>query len=653
MIPQQEQQYLKKVIAKLHDAYEKTTEAVLQKDASYNDLQRYMVDYYAEMDKMEVYDHQQTLAMIDKQGVAQVRARQQLAKLIDSPYFGRFDFVYDGETNEEAEVFYIGRFGFSDALGSPLIYDWRAPVCNMYYEFEVGDAAHYVVEKRRLTGRLLRKRQFKIQQSQLEYAIDSSLTIQDSVLQKTLAQGASEKMKTIVTSIQREQNKIVRNDTAYTVVIQGVAGSGKTAVALHRIAYLLYKFRDTLRAQEVFILSPNKVFGDYISSVLPELGEQTIRAYTLDQLTEKLMDIPFQSFEAQLTMLIEQPDSEVTAQIAQKGSLAFVQQLNNYFAQLDEKLLQHEDLSILDYVIPAAYLQQRFIHYRKEPVSQRLLLLADDIRAILKTKRDGMLKLPSQREIVKRLEKRLLYSSARTIYENFAGSIAKPMPFHDVYPYLYCQLYFNGLTGFDTMKHFVLDEMQDYTPIQYAVLLKLFPCRRTIIGDSGQALLPFETSLKETFVQLCLGLEYVELTTSYRSSYEIMHYAKQFRNAHVQPIARHGEIPLEMTCASLAELVHNIHTLVKPRSTAIICKNTAQLAQLQALMPFAILDGQTTEFTGETVLTTVQYAKGLEFDAVIIPFKESYVSTYEQGLLYIACTRAMHHLALLTLEDDC
>lgn len=647
MIPQQEQQYLTHVLEELSKAYTTTAEAVTQKDDAYKNLQQYTIDYHAELDKMEIYNHQQTLSMIDKQGHAKVLAKKRLEKLIDSPYFGRFDFVYDGDTEEETEAFYIGRFGFSDALGDQLIYDWRAPVCNVFYEYEVGDAAHYSVDKRLLEGTLIRKRQFKIQDSTMIYALDSSLTIQDNVLQTTLAQGATEKMKTIVTSIQREQNKIVRNNTAYTVVIQGVAGSGKTAVALHRIAYLLYKFRDTLRAQDVFILSPNKVFGDYISSVLPELGEQTIPAYTLDELTVKLMDRAFQSYESQLTELIEQPN----AQAAKRGSYAFVEQLQAYLKTLDTTLLQKKDLTICDDTISADYLQSRFIAYQQEPVMQRLKLIAEDILTLLKTKRDGQLKLPSAPSIAKRLEKRLHHKSAFAIYKQFVGTVSTPLAFYDVYPYLYCRIYFEGLSTFDTIKHFVLDEMQDYTPIQYAVLMKLFPCKRTIIGDAGQALLPFETSLKKSFMKLCRGLEYVELTTSYRSSYEIMQYAKQFRNANVTPIARHGEEPLEITCTTLEELARTISQKITSSSTAVICKNQQQLELLRPLLALPILDGSTVHFTNEPILTTVQYAKGLEFDTVIIPFKESYTTDYDKGLLYIGCTRAMHELMLLSLID--
>lgn len=209
----------------------------INQDYRFKDLQKYMVEYKSELDKFEVYNYQQTLSMIDKRGFAHVTEREQIRKLIKSPYFGRFDFLYLGDDLSEAETIYIGRFGFADEEGTQLIYDWHAPVCNMYYEFEIGKA-HYVTMDKQFDGELIKKRQIKIENSKLQYVLDSSLTIQDEVLQQTLNQYASERMKTIVTSIQREQNKIVRNESAHNVIIQGVAGSGKTAVALHRIADL-------------------------------------------------------------------------------------------------------------------------------------------------------------------------------------------------------------------------------------------------------------------------------------------------------------------------------------------------------------------------------------------------------------------------------
>lgn len=336
MIDPTEVAYLNTVLHQLHKASKKLSSDIEDQDQNYKDLQKYMVDAKSELDKFEIFDFQQTLSMIDKRGYAQIIERERVKKLIDSPYFGRFDFVYLGDDQSEAEIFYIGRFGFADEEGKQLIFDWRAPICNMYYEFEIGKA-YYTAMDRSFDGELVQKRQIKIENSKLQYVLDSSLTIQDEVLRQTLNQNASEKMKTIVTSIQREQNQIVRNDTAYNVIIQGVAGSGKTAVALHRIAYYLYKFRDTLQPERIFILSPNKVFGDYISTVLPELGEEPIRSFTLDELTRNLLptEVTFTSFEDETRALISDPSGELAARAKIKGDYHFVEMLDSFLHDLD------------------------------------------------------------------------------------------------------------------------------------------------------------------------------------------------------------------------------------------------------------------------------------------------------------------------------
>lgn len=663
MIEIKEITYFEKTLTNLKKAYKRLSTDITNQDQSFKDLQKYMIDYKSELDKFEVYDYQQTLNMIDKQGFAQVMEREQIKKLIDSPYFGCFDFVFEGEEREDAESFYVGHFGFRDEDGNPLIYDWRAPVCNMYYEFELGDA-YYDAMERRFHGEMTRKRQFKIENSKIIYVVDSSLTIQDEVLQQTLNQHANEKMKTIVTSIQREQNKIVRNETAYNVIIQGVAGSGKTAVALHRIAYYLYKFRDTLHANRIFILSPNKVFGDYISSVLPELGEQPIRSFTLDELTATLLPsaVSFTSFEQETKAILTNPTGDLAKRARIKSNYEFVEKLTYYLDDLNLRLLKNETISIADVEFTGDYLQNRFKQYRKEPVLTRLELMADDIIQVLKSKRNGEGKVPSKNEIMKRLKKRLVYVSPFEIYRAFIGEMGdnlfvfakKNFEFNDVYPYLFVQLYFKGIKTYELVQHFVLDEMQDYTPIQYAVLAKVFHCKRTIIGDFSQALLPYETISKKAFKEIFSNLEYVELTTTYRSSYEIAMYAKKYmRSGTIHPIARHGEEPKEIMYETLEEMVATIHEVIQNdyKTIAIICKTEEDLNNIkdQLKVPYYVLNGQTEKFEIGLLLTTIQYAKGLEFDAVVVPFVNdlNYKSEFDKGLLYIATTRAMHQLTML------
>jgi DNA helicase II / ATP-dependent DNA helicase PcrA len=669
-----EQFHLEKILKELKSSYRKVNERIKGYDQEYQELKQYMVDYKNEMDKMELFGNQQALFTIDRLGVTKLKQESKLEKLIDSPYFGRFDFVYEGDLADEAESFYIGRFGFTDEEGEQLIYDWRAPVANIYYEFELGDAFYFTVDKQ-INGELIRKRQFNIAQSKFQYILESSLTIRDEVLQRTLSEHAQEKMKTIITSIQKEQNQIIRNETANIFIIQGVAGSGKTSVALHRIAYLLYKHRDTLRSDRVLILSPNKVFGNYISTVLPELGEEPIRETTIDQLTEKLLPgkFKFGSFSEQITGMMDNPESAFAKRAAIKSSLSFFEQLASFLQQLNDSIFANEPIVISDYKVEAHYMANRFTQYHKEPILKRLELLADDIIEVIKSKRQGEVKVPGRKEIIKRLQKRLSYKGPLEIYKAFLASIDRAedfifsentFEFADVYPFLYCQHYFEGMEKFEMVEHLVIDEMQDYSPVQYAVIQKLFPCKKTILGDFGQSLNPFAIGTVNEFKNIFPYIDYVQLKKSYRSSYEIIEYAKKFIGKQaIEAIERHGKPPVERCYDSTEELKELLLTEIQQfeasgfTTCAIICKTKEQVetvAEMLGNRTFHIINEQTDRFSEGLSVTTIQFAKGLEFDQVLVPFvdQETYHRDFDKGLLYIACTRAMHQLTVLISKKE-
>ncbi|MGM9949966.1 MAG: HelD family protein [Lysinibacillus sp.] len=663
-----EQVHLEKILKELKKAHQRVNEMIDGYGQQYEEMKQYMVDYKNEMDKMEMFGNQQALFTIDRLGVTKLKQESKLEKLIDSPYFGRFDFVYEGDSADEAEAFYIGRFGFAKEDGEQLIYDWRAPVANMYYEFEIGDA-FYVAFDRQIDGELIRKRQFNIAGSKFQYILESSLTIRDEVLQKTLSEHSQDKMKTIITSIQKEQNQIVRNEKAGTFIIQGVAGSGKTSVALHRIAYLLYKHRDTLRSDRVLILSPNQVFGNYIATVLPELGEEPIRETTIDQLTEKLLPkkFKFDSFAEQIKRMMNNPKSAFANRTGFKSSLSFFEQLEHFLQRLNDSILAEGSIVIADYELDASYLANRFAQYRKEPVLKRLELLADDLTGVIKSKRQGEVKVPGKREIMKRLQKRLLYKEPLEIYQAFLASIGRTedfifrkatFEFADVYPFLYCQDYFEGMEKFELVEHLVIDEMQDYSPVQYAVIQKLFPCKKTILGDFGQSLNPFAVGAADEFRDIFPQLEYVELTKSYRSSYEIIEYAKKFIGKQaIEAIERHGDMPVEVRYDSLGQLQEQLIASIRQfeasdfKTCAVICKTEEQVKKVAGMLgtrPFHLIDEHADQFNEGLSVTTIQFAKGLEFDQVLVPFvdRETYHRDFDKGLLYIACTRAMHQLSI-------
>ncbi|MFB4328416.1 RNA polymerase recycling motor HelD [Paenibacillus sp. CR_12] len=255
-------------------------------------------------------------------------------QLLPSPYFGRVDFLEDGMNL--SEQIYIGVSSFIDEDGMNfLVYDWRTPIASLYYDHSPGEAS-YITPMGQISGRMELKRQYQIHNGQIRNMFDANLTIGDELLQQMLAKGADSQMKSIVSTIQREQNAIIRNDRSRLLIVQGAAGSGKTSAALQRVAYLLYKNRDSLKADQIVLFSPNPIFNSYVSSVLPELGEENMQQTTLQEYLEywlgpslRLED-PFDQIEYVLTAQ-STPNYETRLQgIQYKASESFMKALQNY-----------------------------------------------------------------------------------------------------------------------------------------------------------------------------------------------------------------------------------------------------------------------------------------------------------------------------------
>lgn len=226
--------HLQHIQKKLQAALDQADQSVSRLDEDYRDAKSYMVEHRGDIDPHEMFQSSLVLKQIDRSGAFAVEVRDRLGKLMDSPYFARIDFKADGK--EEASAYYIGRFAFTHE-SKLLILDWRAPIANIFYEYELGPA-QYTAPGGCIQGELTRKRQFKIKAGVMEFALETSMNVQDDVLQRELSLSADEKMKSIIATIQREQNAIIRNEKAKTMIIQGVAGSGKTSIALHRVAFM-------------------------------------------------------------------------------------------------------------------------------------------------------------------------------------------------------------------------------------------------------------------------------------------------------------------------------------------------------------------------------------------------------------------------------
>ncbi len=655
--------HLDEINRSLDSALAEADTAVERMDKEYNDAKRYMVFNRGEIDPHEMFRSEQELKRIDSRGAFTVRLRDKLAKLKASPYFARIDFHERG--GEEAS-FYIGQFTF-DRDGQLLVYDWRSPVASMFYDYEIGPA-EYIAPMGKIDGELTRKRQFKIKNGLMEYALESSANIQDDVLQRELAHTSDEKMKSIIATIQKEQNQIIRDESVGTLIIQGAAGSGKTSIALHRIAFLLFRFQDGLTAKNVTILSPNKVFGDYISNVLPELGEEPIFEASLSDIAELQLE-GVVGFEEEKDPLL-QDDAGWAERARFKSTMDFVQLLDEYIKQMPSMVFSPSDCSFERFTARAEMIAARYKVYGKYPVKRRLEMIAEDIYERFYSDCYEKDDIPQSRTILKALKKMLKVKDTLALYKEFykrcgmsqmfAMPSKKMLEWADVYPFLYVMAAFEGLRESGVIKHLVIDEMQDYTPIQYAALNIMFQCPKTILGDFGQFLNPNHLNTLEDLKKLYGGAKYAELSKSYRSTYEIIEFAKKIKRAGaIEAVERHGEPPKIIKCLDrqdeLARLKAMIDAFKKSAysSLGIITKTNSDARRLYDLLAanFDVhhISPESTRFLNGVSVTSVQMSKGLEFDEVIISGANSgnYSNEYDRSLLYIACTRAMHKLTLL------
>ncbi len=658
--------HLEEIKMKLNDALKSYDKSVKRYDKEYMDSKRYLVNYRHEIDPKEIFQNEMALKPIESVGIHTVKMRDRIAKLVDSPHFARIDFRKEGD--QDASIFYIGRFSFSDTVQSKiLIFDWRTPISSMFYDCELGRAG-YDAPLGKVEGELIRKRQFKISKGQMEYVLESAINIQDDVLQRELSHTSEEKMKTIIATIQREQNQIIRNERADTLIIQGVAGSGKTSIALHRIAYLLYRYKETLSAHNVVILSPNKVFADYISNVLPELGEEPIHEMNFADIAEIQLDGIIQ-FEPDKDPL-ETDDPAWAERVRFKSGIDFVNMMDQYLEHAVLAYFEPIDFEFGRFKATKEWILTRYNSYRNYPVKRRLHEVSVDIQDRFHTENLRGDELPKQKAIYQKLVDMFKMKNTLALYKDFYRAMEIPEKFlmpnkktlewADVYPFMYFHAVFEGLKANQLIRHLVIDEMQDYTPAQYAAMNKLFNCKKTILGDFGQSLNPNHLHSLDDFRRVYQNAEIVELNKSYRSTYEIITFAKRIQNvAMLEPIERHGDTPEIIFCSDSQDELAKIREKIKVfqvsghATLGIILKTNSKANAVYQILSadydMQLLTPDSQRFTKGITITSIQMSKGLEFDEVIIlsANSETYHTDYDRKLLYIACTRAMHRLSLI------
>ncbi|MEX0655340.1 MAG: UvrD-helicase domain-containing protein [Phycisphaeraceae bacterium] len=665
-----ERKHLEQVIGRIASELSDYSSKVNARHAEARDLVVDLQENKADMDHVEKANMRQSVTLmtrVTEHGVAQQR---RLARLVDSPYFGRIDI--STTDRDDVQPIYIGIHSFYDTKAeAQLVHDWRAPIASMFYEFELGPA-RFEAPAGQVTCEILRKRQYRIERKELLFMLETSLNIQDDLLQKELSRASDDKMKNIVATIQRDQNAIIRNDQAHTLIIQGAAGSGKTSIALHRIAFLLYRYKDTIRSQDILIISPNRVFAHYISQVLPELGEEMIQETTMEELAGRLLgpQVKFQTFAEQVSTLLHQRDAQYAERVQHKATPAFLKQLDAYIAHLRSENFKPTSVMVGLYTYNALWIAKRFIHYRSLPISEQINRLVADIVDDIHEQYQKRITGPERAQVRAQIKQMFAHTTLKAVYKHFYTWLGEPEMFKqlkggryeyaDVFPLIYLQRIVEGTTPNHRIKHVVIDEMQDYTPVQYQVLANLYPCKKTILGDHNQSVSPASASSAEAIEQVLHQAQCMYMHKSYRSTLQITELAQTIhRNPNLIPIERHGEQPAIIACTDAKQEVDHLREAIEAfhesehNSLGIICKTQEQADWLFESLGddrhrVHLLDARSTTFSNGVMIATAYLAKGLEFDQVIVPFcnDEQYHSVIDRHMLYVGCTRAMHKLSL-------
>lgn len=664
------EQFLKEITDCLQQKIKELDEDLSAGQQEIKNMHEYYWENYTEMDEYgyENYDNQQALLHQAHANEEKLSKRKRLTKMLESPFFGRVDFRYDGE--EESETFYIGIGNFAPRAGMrPLIYDWRAPVSGLFYDYDRGPAA-YDAPGGRMEGEITSKWQYKIKNGHMIYSFESDTKIDDEILKQELGSGGDVQLKNIVRTIQKEQNAIIRNTEDRILAIQGAAGSGKTSVALHRIAYLLYHDRENLKAANILILSPNNAFSDYISHILPELGEEHIQEMSFDLFAYKELKEVANDCEDRYDYLEKKmkfQDSEWEIRFKEKQSASFIGQMEGFLAMLEEDLVNIRSFTFKGF----HKTEEEIIHlfyfkFQTVPLLARMDAVMEYLIDEYETLRGKNISEEDMEALRETFQKMYVTTDLYEIYGWLLKDCGYPelsnaeyerrkLEYEDVFPMLYLKYRLKGSRKHKNIKHLVIDEMQDYSYLQYSILSMLFHCRMTILGDRAQTM-DSECQDVTKFLPKIFGrkIRKIVMNKSYRNTLEIAEYAERIRGGEgLELFQRHGKEVEEFHGLSMEEMLENIEKQVKSsnaqyETAAVITMNESDAYDIYRLLknrqlPVSYMERDTSVFKKGMTVTTFYLAKGLEFDQVFAVLGRETNPLYKQAK-YISATRALHEL---------
>ena len=663
-------EFLNFIIEKLKNRLCELEQTILEEQKDIESMNDYYWENYTELDEYgyEEYENRQQILTRVNSKSEYVRSLYAYAKMKDSPYFARVDFKF--EDDDEVISCYIGIANFAEAKGQvPLIYDWRAPISSLFYDFDKGPA-YYEAPMGRVPGELVGKYQYSIKKGKLIYAIESDIKIDDDILRQALSLNADARLKSIVGTIQREQNAIIRNENDRILIVQGGAGSGKTSIALHRIAYLLYHHRKELNASQVLIISPNDVFSDYISHILPELGEERISEMTFDDFASKELN-GITRFESHYDFLEDVLCHDGTAYaakrnelLAERGSASFVEAINGFVLSLEYDLMNFKDFHFKKMEKCADDIADLFYNKLPDiPLFRRMEAVCeyvvDEYQTLMNKDLDEL-----ELEIVKDKFERM-YDFLESIGEEPLDLEKRFVGYEDAYAILYLKYLLNGSGNFRPVKHLIIDEMQDYSYIQYRIIGWIFRCPMTILGDAEQSV-DSEKSSVLNFLPHILGKDSrrIVLKKSYRQTVEVAEFAAKIAGiSGTEFFERHGKAPSvnmydseEVMYEQLNEAIRKQLKEGKFETIAILTKTGKEAAYVYERIKekATLFTKYTDRFNTGIVVAPFYLAKGLEFDKVYVMNvdKSNYYSSHHRQILYICATRALFELDMYGVGEE-
>lgn len=621
-------------------------ESALREHFAYKDDSIYDMDVEEEASTDLYFDNLQLAVDV-------LKKRLMLLEILKkSCYFGSFKFTSDNGFHN----IYVGKSGFVGKNSYPLVCDWRAPISSMYYNYELGKAS-YNCEEGEVEGEILAKRQYKVKENEIIYAFDSSLIVSDEILKHELASAKSDKMQDIVATIQKEQNVIIREPNLKNMLIQGVAGSGKTSIALHRAAFLLYSMRKELNSENILVVSHSDLFSKYIENVLPELGEDSINSMTfIDFAHEQLDGFCYETSQEMSERLLQ--DESALSDYLYKNSFEFVADINNFLQDYDKAHFIPTDIKLGEDSFSADDILLLYNDKFKNLMpAERLLNICDYICDVLNIPSQAKLRVlnnlysmytfgnifdiliefyKNNEKINKKLEKNYKNSKILINYD-------------DLIAILYLANHYYGLEKKNEVKLLIVDEFQEYAPLHFELLRQICPCNWIVLGDINQSIFKNldEKYLLKLSVNFDLG-DVIYLTKSYRMTNQIAEMANKIKDVGGTNFDRNGE---KVDFIKVNEIAENLNAS-RFETKAVLCKDEKSASEIYNILKHKI-DCSLNKFEhGKVLVASVNNVKGIEFEQVVV-YNFGKFDTNEKldkNILYNIITRATNKLVIATNE---